>query len=60
MEKYRLEADGVYEYSSDQSAYVFVGKLNGRSLEEFINDREDKYLYHDSDDEDYEWEHRHG
>lgn len=30
------EFDSVYLYSEQHEAYLFVGKLNGRTLEQFI------------------------
>ena len=41
MEKYRVESGSVYELDEDYGAYVFCGKLNGRTLDEFIADIED-------------------
>lgn len=39
MEKFRFDQYGsVYEYDKDLKAYVFVGKLNGRTQKEFISD----------------------
>ena len=39
--KYRFDQyDSAYEYNHTQNAYVFIGKLNGRTEEEFINDYE--------------------
>jgi len=41
MEKYRFDQyDSVYEYDKRQKAYVFIGKLNGRTKKEFIKDYE--------------------
>ena len=42
-EKYRLENDSVYEYDTKENAYIFIGKLNGFTLEEFIEDYEFNY-----------------
>jgi hypothetical protein len=39
MNKYRVESGSVYEYSAENRAYVFCGKLNGRTLKQFIADR---------------------
>lgn len=36
MNRYREECGSVYEYVEDQHAYIFIGKLNGETLEEFI------------------------
>lgn len=43
MEKYRFDHqyDSVYEYSEAAQAYVFIGKLNGRTDEEFVRDYEE-------------------
>ncbi len=42
MEKYRIDQyNSVYEYDSDALAYIFIGKLNGQSLEEFIEEYEE-------------------
>ncbi len=41
MEQYREDGYGaVYELDNEANAYVFVGKLNGDTLEEFIEDYE--------------------
>lgn len=40
MEKYRFESGSAYEYSNQQKAYVFIGKLNGRTKKQFIADYE--------------------
>ena len=39
MEKYRVECGSVYEYDSKENRYLFCGKLNGRTLPEFIDDK---------------------
>ena len=40
-ETYITDAYGsVYEYDAKENAYVFIGKLNGDTLEEFIMDYE--------------------
>ena len=44
-EKYRFESGSAYEYSADNRAYIFIGKLNGRTKKQFIND----YFGADSD-----------
>lgn len=45
-EKYYSDAyDSVFEWSEEQNAYVFIGKLLGRTEEEFIKDYEDRDLY---------------
>lgn len=38
MEQFRAESGLVYEYSILHKAYLFCGKLNGRTLQEFIAD----------------------
>tara|TARA_R110000851_G_scaffold187039_1_gene336519 strand:+ start:448 stop:576 length:129 start_codon:yes stop_codon:yes gene_type:complete len=40
MDLYRFENDSVYEYSNTAKAYIFIGKLNGRTKKQFINDYE--------------------
>ena len=40
MDKYRFESGSAYEYSESQKAYLFIGKLNGRSKKAFITDYE--------------------
>ena len=36
-DQYRLdETDSVYEYETNSHAYLFIGNLNGLTLEEFI------------------------
>ena len=42
-EIYRFENGNVYEYSPEQHAYIFIGKLKGRTEEEFILDYEGRY-----------------
>ena len=42
-EEYITDAyDSVYEYDTEEDAYVFIGKLNGDTLEEFIRDYEEQ------------------
>ena len=38
MNKYRVEHGNVYEYDADYNAYLFIGKLYGRSLQEFLQE----------------------
>lgn len=38
MERFRVESGSVFEFSAEHNAYLFCGKLNGRSLSEFIED----------------------
>lgn len=38
--KYRFESGSVFEFSASQNAYVFIGKLNGRTKAQFIRDYE--------------------
>jgi len=47
MEKdtYRFDQyDSVFKYDADAQAYIFTGKLNGRTEEEFISDYENMVL----------------
>lgn len=37
MSKYRFESGAVYKYNSEQDAYLFIGKLNGRTKEQFLS-----------------------
>ena len=42
MERYRFDQyDSVYEYDEDAKAYIFIGKLNGLTHDEFIREYED-------------------
>jgi len=39
MEKYRIDQyDSVYEYDVEARAYIYIGKLRGRTLEQFLID----------------------
>jgi hypothetical protein len=39
---YRTDQYGsVYEYSAEHDAYLFIGKLNGRTLAQFLADRDE-------------------
>lgn len=41
-ERYRFDQyDSVYEYDEKAHAYIFCGKLNGRTETEFIRDYEE-------------------
>ena len=40
MSKYRVESGSVYEYDAEQKAYVFIGKLNGKTRKQFIREYE--------------------
>jgi len=40
---YRFENGSVYEYCRMQRVYVFIGKLNGKTKNKFINDYEKQY-----------------
>ena len=40
LDKYRVENNSVFEYSEDHNAYIHCGKLNGRTLEQAIEDFE--------------------
>ena len=44
VDKYRFESGSVYEYSKEHRAYLFIGKLNGRTKKQFITDYENKWL----------------
>lgn len=44
MDQYRVESGSVYEYDKEQNAYVFIGKLNGKTRKQFI----DEYEYEQS------------
>ena len=35
---YRVETGSVYEYSEEHHAYIHIGKLNGRTLDQFLQD----------------------
>jgi hypothetical protein len=37
---YRVEMDSVFELCSYAGCYIFIGKLNGKSLEQFIREYE--------------------
>ena len=39
MNRFRVESGSVFEYDECYGAFIFCGKLNGRTLQEFINDR---------------------
>jgi hypothetical protein len=42
MTRYRTDQYGsVYEYSAEHDAYLFIGKLNGRTVGEFFSDMND-------------------
>lgn len=43
MDKYRFDdsTESVYEYSDFHSAYVYIGKLMGRTHKQFIEDYEE-------------------
>ncbi|WP_319477016.1 hypothetical protein [Marispirochaeta aestuarii] len=42
MEKYRTDQYGsVFEYCPEKNCYLFAGKLNGRTLAQFVRDIED-------------------
>lgn len=48
MENFRVdnETGNVYEFDAQQNAFVFIGKLNGRTEEEFF----DKLFNEDDED----------
>jgi hypothetical protein len=39
---YRFEYDSVYKYNEEAYAYIFIGKLNGRSKAQFLRDWESR------------------
>lgn len=39
MDKYRVENNKIYEYDERERAYFFVGFKNGRTLAQFVHDR---------------------
>lgn len=43
--KYRVENGSVYEYSEGRRAYIFCGKLNGRTLKQFVKEIEQSDYY---------------
>lgn len=44
MDKYRFENDSVYEYDKEYKVYIFIGKLNGRTRKQFIDDYENTHF----------------
>jgi hypothetical protein len=40
MSRYRTAAGSVYELDKMTNAYIFIGKLNGKSLKRFIKEYE--------------------
>lgn len=40
MGKYRFESGSAYEYDENERAYIFIGKLNGLTKTEFIEEYE--------------------
>jgi hypothetical protein len=40
MNKYRFESGSAYIYCSEHKAFVFIGKLNGRTKAQFIKEYE--------------------
>lgn len=46
-EKFRFESGSVYEFCDKQKAYVFIGKLNGRTKKQFIADYENERMHAD-------------
>jgi len=39
IEQYRFDQYGsVYEYSKENNCYIFIGKLNGRTEKEFLDE----------------------
>lgn len=45
MEKYRVENGSVYEYNKEAAAYIFIGKLNGQKISDWIADYENFTQY---------------
>lgn len=43
MNKYRTESGSVYEYSAEHNAYIFIGKLNGQKVKDFIREYEESF-----------------
>ena len=41
MNRFRVVNGAVYEYSKKHNAYIFCGKLNGRSLAQFKKNRKE-------------------
>lgn len=50
--KYRFENGSAYEFSASRNAYVFIGKLNGRTQKQFIRDYEQEQ--YNADDTGYD------
>lgn len=48
-DKYRFESGSVYEYCKQSHAYLFIGKLNGRTRNQFITEYEQQLLNCDHD-----------
>ena len=46
---YRFCNNSVYEYNREQNAYIFIGKLNGRTEEQFIQEYEEYKLFWEID-----------
>lgn len=42
IERYRLDNDSVYEYDKEHKAYIFIGKLNNETFDQFIADYEEQ------------------
>ena len=40
-EKYRVELGKVFIYEEERNAYVFAGRLNGKTLTEWIYENDD-------------------
>jgi len=40
MAKYRFESGSVYEFDAAHNAYIFIGKLNGKTKKQFIKEYE--------------------
>jgi hypothetical protein len=51
VNKYRTDQYGsVFEYCPEKNCYLFAGKLNGRTLEQFIRDIEQQPVNEEDED----------
>jgi hypothetical protein len=45
-DKFIVDAyNSVYEYDAEEGAYMFLGKLNGDTLEDFVRDYEEQMTH---------------
>lgn len=51
-EQYRVDCEKVFEFSAADNAYLFIGCLNGRSLERFLEEKENREDYDQMCDDD--------